>query len=328
MRFYISLLLFFFILYTQNISAANSDFNSLIKGKKESTIAHPQGLQYTFSSFSLENKKVIAVFSELDKTLVLDNFPIGNKQLSTVELTISPSSVDSRTKVFIGNQQIPLPFVSSFIGTIHNEPGSSVLLTTSQGNIYCWVIRSSGEQFIVAPTHKPSIYNEHHIINQNEFIHDDKTALPQCLTDEKPNNLPTPQELFEKYSKGEKTLKNEMLELPVIVESTSSFFNGPGRKDSISAVQYIIALFNGINSLYRKELNVNIIIPKIIVWTASNQDPYQNDGSNTPALLQEVESRWNNNTKDTRHYTQGTRHDGFCASPHHIYVYVIEIICL
>ena len=121
MRFYISLLLFFFILYTQNISAANSDFNSLIKGKKESTIAHPQGLQYTFSSFSLENKKVIAVFSELDKTLVLDNFPIGNNQLSTVELTISPSSVDSRTKVFIGNQQIPLPFVSSFIGTIHNE---------------------------------------------------------------------------------------------------------------------------------------------------------------------------------------------------------------
>ena len=106
MRFYISLLLFFFILYTQNISAASSDFNSLIKGKKESTIAHPQGLQNTFSSFTLENEKVIAAFSELDKTLVLDNFPIGNKQLSTVELTISPSSVDSRTKVFIGNQQV------------------------------------------------------------------------------------------------------------------------------------------------------------------------------------------------------------------------------
>jgi alanine dehydrogenase len=42
----------------------------LIKGKKESTIAYPQGLQYTFSSFSLEKEKVIAVFSELDKTLV------------------------------------------------------------------------------------------------------------------------------------------------------------------------------------------------------------------------------------------------------------------
>jgi hypothetical protein len=300
MRFYTSLLLFFFILFTQNISAANSDFNSLIKGKKESIIANPQGLSHTLHSFSLEKERVIATFSELDKTLVLDNFPIGQNQLSTVELTFSPSSVDSRTKVFIGNQQIPLPFVSSFIGSIHNEPGSSVLLTTSQGNIYCWIMRSSGEQFVLTPSHTLSLDNEHHILSQNEFINDDNTAQPQCLTDEKPNNLPTPQELFEKYSKGEKTLTNTMLELPVIVESTSSFFNGPGRKDSISAVQYIIALFNGINSLYRKELNVNIIIPKIIVWTASNQDPYQNDGSNTPALLQEVESRWNTNTNDKR----------------------------
>ena len=170
MRFYTSIFLFFFILYTQNLSAAISDFNSLIKGKKESIIANPQGLQNTLHSFSLEKEKVIAAFSELEKTLVLDNFPIGKTQLSTVELTISPSSVDSRTKVFVGNQQIPLPFVSSFIGSIPNEPGSSVLLTTSQGHIYCWIMRSSGEQFVVTPSHTLSLDNEHHILSQNEFI--------------------------------------------------------------------------------------------------------------------------------------------------------------
>jgi hypothetical protein len=62
----------------------------------------------------------------------------------------------------------------------------------------------------------------------------------------------------------------------------------------------MIAMTNAVNALYRRELNLSIIVPYMQIWTDDNPDPYQNDGANTPALLNEVQNRWSKITNRTR----------------------------
>ena len=199
----------------------------------------------------------------------------------------------------VGNKRIPLPHVVTYQGSIQNESGSLVTLSYANGNIFGWIDHADGTRYSIAPM-EDNTEELHVLFNQKEFAEMSLVKPGMCLTKETSIDIPTPEELYASFGKREVNLDNRLLELEVVVESTTSFFNGAGRKDSVKSAEFIIALMNAVNTLYRKELNVQVILPMIQIWTASSVDPYKNDGADTPALLDEVEQRWNKITNIKR----------------------------
>jgi len=231
-------------------------------------------------------------FVESGSTVEIQNFPISLTDKATVKLQLIPSVVDGTTEVYVGNERIPAPIVRTFSGKILNEPGSFVLLSYSNGDIRGWVERADGSRLNISPESNDQQLNKHLIFDQ-ELASELKTESGTCMTDESAITIPTPEDLYASLRKSDYVKSNNLLELQVVVEATTAFFNGPGRKDSIKTAEFMIGLMNGVNTLYRRELNVNIIIPRLQIWTSASQDPYANDGNgNAPGLLDEVEARW------------------------------------
>ncbi|MFZ9761096.1 MAG: M12 family metallo-peptidase [Candidatus Kapaibacteriota bacterium] len=229
-------------------------------------------------------------FAESGSSFTIENFPISLQDKGNITLNLVPSSVDGTTEFYIGDRRFPLPNVRTFSGHIINEPQSSILLTHARGEISGWVERADGSRIIIAPIDDDNLAS-HHVLYDEHFQNQLRNTAGSCMTDESSITIPTPEDLYSYMGKVENNLGNNLLELQVVVEGTTAFFNGPGRKDSMRTAEFMIGLMNGVNSLYRKELNIAIIIPRLQIWTITTPDPYVNDG-NAPALLGEVESRW------------------------------------
>ena len=241
-------------------------------------------------SMIIEQVWTSIVFIESGSEIRIDNFPISLSETGTIELKLVPSTVDGLTEFFIGNERFPIPQVRTFTGHIINEPGSSILLTHAHGELSGWVERADGSRVHIAPMEETDNAS-HHMLYDQQIQSELRKSGGNCMTDESAITIPTPEDLYAYLPKSDKTFGNNLLELQVIVEGTTPFFNGPGRKDSIKTAEFMIGLMNGVNSLYRKELNIAIVIPRLQIWTATTPDPYTNVG-NAPALLDEVENRW------------------------------------
>lgn len=229
-------------------------------------------------------------FVESGSVIRISNFPISLNETGNIELHLVPSTVDGSTQLFIGNERFPIPQVRTFTGHIVDDPGSTILLTHAHGELSGWIEQSNGSRIHIAPMEEID-NSSHHMIYDEQIQSELRKSGGSCMTDESSITIPTPDDLNAYIPKSDRTFGNNLLELQVIVEGTTSFFNGPGRKDSIRTAEFMIGLMNGVNSLYRKELNIAIVIPRLQIWTTATPDPYASDG-NAPALLDEVESRW------------------------------------
>ncbi|MFM8280475.1 MAG: M12 family metallo-peptidase [Bacteroidota bacterium] len=237
-------------------------------------------------------------FKESGSAFTIENFPISLEQKGTISLTLVPSTVDATTELFIGTQRFPIPDVRTYTGHIMNEPGSSLLITHASGELSGWIERANGSRVFISPINDEN-RTSHHMLYDEYVQGDIRSTSGSCMTDESSITIPKPEDLYSYFNKTERVLANNLLELQIIPECTSAFFNGPGRKDSIKTAEFMIGLMNGVNALYRRELNVAVIIPRLQIWTATTPDPYTKVG-NAPALLNEVVSRWSKITNVER----------------------------
>jgi hypothetical protein len=255
----------------------------------------PAVLASATRSLQINVKNADKAFLPFAGSITLSNFPTAPGKNSTIILRPVASCIDANTEIRIGKHRSSLPDVRTFAGEIVNEPGSEILLSYASGDMYGWVTHTSGARYTFSPT-QPSYAasRAHTLFDASSYMDKLSIANPLCVTDETKASMPTPEEMVQDImgKSGARALDNRLLDIEVIIETTTSFFNGPGRKDTVKAKEFIVALMNGVNALFRKELNANVVLPLIQIWTASEPDPYQNDGSDTPALLDEVANRW------------------------------------
>lgn len=239
-------------------------------------------------TYSIDKVWSVEAFTQSGNSFRIDQFPISLTEKGSIQFELSHSVIDGSTEIMVGFKRIPAPDVRTYTGTIIGEPGSNVVMSFANGILRGWIERVDGSRVSIAPSEGST---EIHLLYDAEIVADLRKDAGSCMTDESAITIPTPEDLYKTLGKIESVKGNNLLELQVIVEATSSFFNGPGRKDSIRTAEFMIGLMNGVNTVYRKELNVNIIIPRLQIWTATTQDPYISDG-NAPALLDEVQNRW------------------------------------
>lgn len=248
----------------------------------------PSTYQYHAKTYAIDKTWSIESFMHSGTTFRIDNFPLSLTEQGSIQLELSPSVIDGSTEIMVGYTRIPAPDVRTYIGHIIGEPGSYILISHANGQLRGWIERADGNRISISPTDGS---DDLHMLYDVEVVADLRKDAGTCMTDESAITIPTPDDLYKSLGKIETVKGNNLLELQIIVEATTEFFNGPGRKDSIRTAEFMIGLMNGVNTIYRKELNVNIIIPRLQIWTATTQDPYASIG-NAPALLDEVENRW------------------------------------
>ena len=281
------------------LNAQTFDAKTFIQHETQSKL--PAMLKQSVQSFSLTHSIAEEVFGSYSKNLQLTNFPIGMNDNGSVHLTLSPSVIDANTVIMIGDRRVPVPMITTYEGNISGEQGSRVLLTYANGELYGWVSRANGTTISFAPEDtKTDLKREHVMYNESSLQSALQMPVHSCGTEEYSHTGIKTWEVEAQLKKGEKVLDNRMLEMQVILESTSTFFTKIATRNETKATTLMVAMTNAVNALYRRELNLNIVVPYMQIWTDDNPDPYQNDGANTPALLNEVQNRWSKITNRPR----------------------------
>ena len=256
----------------------------------------PSEFQSHAKTYSIDKTWSMDVFNQSGHSFKIDQFPISLTEKGSIQLELSPSVIDGSTEIMVGFKRIPAPDIRTYTGSIIGEPGSFIVLSHANGDLRGWIERADGNRVSIAPREGSE---DIHLLYDAEIMAELRKNAGTCMTDESAITIPTPEDLYKSLGKVENIQGNNLLELQIIVEATTAFFNGPGRKDSIRTAEFMIGLMNGVNTIYRKELNVNIIIPRLQIWTTTTPDPYTSVG-NAPALLDEVQARWSKITNIKR----------------------------
>jgi len=282
------------------------DANSFIVQGLSNQKNMPSTLQQSVFAFDITSNDASRIFNGSEKTLSIIGFPISLKTTSTITLELTQSCIDASTIFMVGYKQIPIPHVLTYSGSIVGESGSHIMLSYANGDMHGWISRANGEVFVIGPNNSSITEKRPHVLYADGALETDQFHKARtCGTQEYSHSGIMPFQIeAEMKKKGDKTLDNRMLEMQVIVETTSTFFTKIASGNEQKAANYIVSLFNAVNTLYRRELNLNIILPYVQIWTTDAPDPYKNDGADTPALLQEVQNRWikiTNRTRDIVH---------------------------
>jgi len=261
----------------------------------------PSLLKTSVNSFTVDFQSADRVFASGSTTLTLNNFPTGLTEDKTVHLKLVPSSIDAHTIIMIGSKQVPVPSILSYEGEIEGDNGSKVFLTYAGGELYGWSMSSKGSSVTFLPESTNSDLKKEHVLYNESSLETTMQFPPKtCGTPEFSHTGVKTWEVEARLSKGERKLDNRLLEMQIILETTTSYFTKVASRNEMRAMNLLIAMMNATNTLYRRELNLNIIIPYIQIWTEETPDPYTKDGGDTPALLQEVQTRWSKITNRTR----------------------------
>jgi hypothetical protein len=298
---YFLLLLCSYFLFGQNIEMQAKTFDAKTFISYGDGSKMPSMLKQSVHTFSLDKSIASTIFGANSKELQLTNFPISLNALGDISLTMSSSVIDANTIIMIGNKRVPIPSIVTYQGSINGEKGSTVLLTYADGEVFGWVSRANGATISFSPEDtKHTLKKEHVMYNESSLHSALNMPTKACGTEEYSHTGIKTWEVEAQLRKGEKVLDNRMLEMQIILESTTTFFTKISSRNETRAMNLMVSMTNAVNALYRRELNLNIIVPFIQIWTDEQPDPYQNDGANTPALLNEVQNRWSKITNRTR----------------------------
>ena len=242
------------------------------------------------STLELRAEIHAAVHDELaTATLARVELPLPGREAVTLEMTAS--RLDGAGTRFIvvdekGEREVPAPAFRSFKGRVAGEPDSRVVLNLFEGTASGFV-RIGEDEFSVAPVDLGS--GTELAIRAAEADPDqpDQPFCPAELPD-RPDAPDVPQPAFG----GEPPIDgNTVLTAQVAIDATYQWYE---HFVSLEAAQsYIMNLMAQVSTIYEDEVNVEIAVPYLRVFTTPD-DPYT-DTTSTGTLLGDLRSEWNAN---------------------------------
>jgi hypothetical protein len=224
--------------------------------------------------------------------VVVQSFPLPQADRVDLELTsfdVLTSNARLVSVEELGARELPRPEIYSFRGAAVGDPGSVVTLNLFGGRI-AGSIRTAEGEFVVAPgSFDPERPGTGAIEVRRREADPDQPDKPFCAADalEHPVVLAGgPTALAAPAIDG-----NTLLEAEVAIDGTYEWYEHFG---SLTAAQnYILNVMAQVSTIYENEVNVQLVVPYLRVFTTS-ADPYT-DTTNTSTLLSELRSEWNDN---------------------------------
>ncbi len=283
--------------FTASVSAIeinSRQFISLNTSSSRSKV--PTTLSKVAGEFSVNVSAMSTVFKSTHSNIKLTEFPVSKNETVTLYLTPAHSVIDSRTEWFVGLKRKALPDVVAYRGVIEGEPNSKVLLNYANGDLIGTVVRGNGEQLTVSPFGLSKENERTHTIAPESAISKLNDRIPfNCGTDESQASLEIPKLPSGTSKSADRTLSTKLMEVEVIVETTTGFFTRVCSKNEDRAAAYIVSLYNMVSLINEDEMNVTFKIVKTQIWTEDEPDGYKNsgvsDGKNEELKIEFV-NRW------------------------------------
>jgi hypothetical protein len=226
--------------------------------------------------------------------VVVRDFPLPRAERVDLELTPFDVLTPDARLVRVdedGAQELPRPVMHSFRGVVQGDPESVVTLNLF-GESVAGSVRTQGAEFVIAPdSFDPEHPGARAVRIWRREVDPDEPDRPFCAADEleHPPPYPAPGGIIAHAAPA--IDGNTMLEAGVAIDATYLWYDNFG---SLAAAEnYILSLMAEVSTIYQNEVNVEIVVPYLRVFTTS-ADPYT-DTTNTSTLLADLRSEWNAN---------------------------------
>ena len=249
---------------------------------------------------TLESEETTGVMRvEIDSTVyqstmsadqvVVEGFPLPGK--TEVRLELTSFEVLTPTARFVvvdgdGQREVPPPAFRAFRGVVTGEPESRVTLSLYGGRI-AGFIRIKDEEFSVAagPTAGGATI-------RTAAADPDRPDTPWCAADEVEHGPTAMAAGDESPPLGVPAIDADtLLKAQVAIDATYEWYDHFGSLDD--SQNYILNLMAQVSTIYVDEVNVELEVPFLRVFTTSN-DPYA-PTTDTSTLLANLRSEWNSN---------------------------------
>lgn len=221
---------------------------------------------------------------------VLAEFPLPGRDAVTLELVAVPAPTTQFVVVDeSGQHPAAAPRFRSFRGRIVGEPASVVSLSLFADSVAGFV-KMNDEEFTVSPI---SIAPGGTVAIRSASADPDQPDRPFCSEDlpEVPAQDPDGRTPTPAFGGGPPIDENTLLTAGVAIDATYEWYEG---FPSLEAAQgYILNLMAQVSTIYEDEVNVEIEVPYLRVFTVP-EDPYD-DTTNPSTLLGNLRSEWNAN---------------------------------
>ncbi len=223
---------------------------------------------------------------------VLAEFPLPGRGRVTLNLTAVDVTTSATRFVVVdasGEHPVPPPSFRSFRGRVDGEADSVVTLSLF-ANSFAGFIRSEGEEFTISPA---SFGAGGTVMIRTAAADPDSPDRPFCAADSPhaPEAQMAEVVAAPPVAAGTVIDGDTLLTAQIAIDATYQWYQ---HFPSLEAAQgYILNRMAEVSTIYESEVNVEIEVPYLRVFTVSS-DPYA-DTTNTSTLLSNLRSEWNSN---------------------------------
>ncbi|MBK9250059.1 MAG: hypothetical protein IPM69_18620 [Ignavibacteria bacterium] len=289
--------IFLAVLFVATTTSTATEINAnafITMTKSESSSKLPKTLSTSAREFSVNVPAFTTAFKSSQQSIIINDFPISNSKLGTLQLSPVYSVYDAETEWFKGSMRVPAPNVVAYRGTIVGEPNSKVLLNYASGDLIGCIIHSNGEKFVLSPYSTSFAKDRDHLIGEENALRmQNNSPAFLCGTKDIAASIPSTADIKQKYS--EQILSDRLLEIEVIVEATDEFYKL--RNDYDKAAEYVVSLFNMVSMVYEDEVNITFKLIEVQIYTTDEPDPYANSGGENDKLLKDLVEKWKTRSK-------------------------------
>jgi len=249
--------------------------------------------------FSVKKDYANSIFLSGYYGIKLNNFKISQDFTGNLNLKPAIAAVNEHTEWYKVEKgkfiRVTGPYVTSYEGKIEGQPGSSVYLNYYDGNIFGFIETEDKEVFSISPdrTNSANLTSAHFISNTS--IESEQTDFNPfvCLTEDYAgaNNE---KEDFYKYGGYDKPLaSSKVLQVNLLCEGSYDYYTLMGSNFDYCGT-YIASVINQSSKIYQDNINVHLVVSKVVIRTDEASDPYLNDSDLSDKLMT-MPSVWNNN---------------------------------
>jgi len=226
----------------------------------------------------------------LRKSLVLNDVPLfdGSSESFAVE-QFSVFSPDAKLVGTDGVTEVPLarPDMFFFDGRSLDDPEKHIFLSVVDGQEVWMMVSSPFGTTALAPDSSTAKFNgEHTLVRVEDF----GGSGFECFADALPENAEKMLSFTEPTVKaGPKS--TELLEAEILVDVGNDLYKNRFGSSSATATTYTGNLFGTVSAIYRRDLNVNLRIKQLVVWTSA--DPFAGANSDVQLTKYETYNRQN-----------------------------------
>lgn len=269
--------------------SANKLFNfKVVKEKSDINKLNSDRNDFVPVQFEIHRDVCGAAFLSAYKQIEINDFVLSGNETVTLELQSVKTAVNEKTEWWaVENGQFKRmkgPYIASYSGKLKGQENSEVFINYYSGKLIGYIKDDNNQIYTLSPDTKADIDNTNHYVlprdaegiksNENPFI---------CLTEDLAGTYSEHEDIY-KYRLNEINAKSKVLQVPILCEGSYDYYALLGSNFDYCAA-YIASVINLSSKIYLDNINVNLVVNKVVIRTDAASCPYKNAADLSDKLM-------------------------------------------